>query len=1009
MVLWLTGLMGPAWGVAPTPYQGEQPVRVYTHTRAGQTAFRRTPAWQRFLETEGAGWEVRADERAGTPRRMWGRLPLVEPGAGEGDVVEALRDFTRRNAELLGTTDPPLRASGYDADRDLWFVEFAPERDGVPIWRGALTYRVKHGNLVLAGADTYPNTPTRGAFLLSDAAAREAAVRGGLAPEAAHRRGDVLPVWLPRIEEGLLVLRAALEVHSSTATPRGEWVTFVDAASGDVLAAYNDVRYFTGTLGATHDDRHPGNGTTFSLVKDGAVGNGTTSTRTDANGVFTLPDAPSYQASFLSTPIRIEDDLGNQALTFTGADPTPTWNIGNGSIAAIDTFVYLTEVRDVFNLVVPNESFTFGNLQGTVNIDDSCNAFYVGGTVNFFRSGQGCQNTGRLADVIYHEWGHGFHDFRIVTGFFDGALSEGAGDVTSFLLTGDPDMAPGFFVGGGVLRSAQNNKVYPTDLVNQVHEDGEIFSGAMWRTHQNLEAAFGTTYARDTTREIFSGLLQGGPDLDGSIDEALVADDDDGDLSNGTPHSCHIVPGFAAHGLGQLGAQIVDYAAGHAPIATAAGDRPIAIEAEVVGPPGCANDFAAGTATVHWRADGGAWSSSPLTATGLDITGSIPAQPIGTFVEYHLEIAGGGRTLAAPGNGELNPFSFYVGEVIEVHCDDFEGSDGGYTHALINGTPTDGANDWQHGAPNGRGGDPQTAHSGANVWGNDLGWDNFNGLYQAEKNNRLTGPVVDLGHYRGAVLHYWRWLQVEDGRYDQASILANGVQVWRNRVDLGEAHHRDDQWAPHAVDLGDVEGSVQIAFDLASDGGLEMGGWTIDDVCIHVPATADNRLGVTDFTAGEGGTGTVTLAWTNPVHLPLREVRVVRTSGACPTSVDDGEVVYYADEPVAGAAITVEDAVPTTDTYCYGVFPGDGSASLGWAVEGWNVDTGSADIPATEEQIEESEEENGVAAWNLEFGEIEQGCGCRSSSGAVGGWIVLAAVIGARRRRREPNRHRGVE
>jgi len=46
-------------------------------------------------------------------------------------------------------------------------------------------------------------------------------------------------------------------------------------------------------------------------------------------------------------------------------------------------------------------------LTTNVNIVDTCNAFWNGASINFFRSGGGCRNTGELAGVFDHEWGHG--------------------------------------------------------------------------------------------------------------------------------------------------------------------------------------------------------------------------------------------------------------------------------------------------------------------------------------------------------------------------------------------------------------------------------------------------------------------------------------------------------------------------------------------------------------------------------------------------------------------------
>ena len=60
------------------------------------------------------------------------------------------------------------------------------------------------------------------------------------------------------------------------------------------------------------------------------------------------------------------------------------------------------------------------------------------------RAGSGCNNTGRIADVNFHEWGHAFHYYGLESGDFDGAVSEGIGDVVSALNTGDSIIAPNF-------------------------------------------------------------------------------------------------------------------------------------------------------------------------------------------------------------------------------------------------------------------------------------------------------------------------------------------------------------------------------------------------------------------------------------------------------------------------------------------------------------------------------------------------------------------------------------
>ena len=46
-------------------------------------------------------------------------------------------------------------------------------------------------------------------------------------------------------------------------------------------------------------------------------------------------------------------------------------------------------------------------MTANVNINTTCGAYYASNTINFNRSGGGCRNTGESASVFDHEWGHG--------------------------------------------------------------------------------------------------------------------------------------------------------------------------------------------------------------------------------------------------------------------------------------------------------------------------------------------------------------------------------------------------------------------------------------------------------------------------------------------------------------------------------------------------------------------------------------------------------------------------
>ena len=57
----------------------------------------------------------------------------------------------------------------------------------------------------------------------------------------------------------------------------------------------------------------------------------------------------------------------------------------------------------------------------------------------------------------------------------------------------------------------------------------------------------------DAVMPIFVNGLRGGPTIPTVFDEFVLADDDNGDLSDGTPNQCLLIEAFARHGLGPNG------------------------------------------------------------------------------------------------------------------------------------------------------------------------------------------------------------------------------------------------------------------------------------------------------------------------------------------------------------------------------------------------------------------------------------------------------------------------
>jgi cysteine-rich repeat protein len=119
-------------------------------------------------------------------------------------------------------------------------------------------------------------------------------------------------------------------------------------------------------------------------------------------------------------------------------------------------------------------------------------------------------------------------------------------------------------------------------------------------------------------------------------------------------------------------------------------------------------------------------------------------------------------------------------------------------------------------------------------------------------------PEIDLGGKTAVRLQYYRWLGVEDGFYDKARVVVNGTPVWSNFASAtdpmaGGVNHVDKEWrfVDHDLTAQAASGTLKLRFELQSDPGLELSGWTVDDVCIVAPTGAALTCGNSTVDAGE--------------------------------------------------------------------------------------------------------------------------------------------------------------
>ncbi len=155
---------------------------------------------------------------------------------------------------------------------------------------------------------------------------------------------------------------------------------------------------------------------------------------------------------------------------------------------------------------------------------------------------------------------------------------------------------------------------------------------------------------------------------------------------------------------------------------------------------------------------------------------------------------------------------------------------------------------WSFGPPTGLGGaeygapDPGAGHQGANVYGFNLQGDYLNGLPETH----LTTTAIDCSHLSNVSLRFWRWLNVEGGQYDHASVRVSNdgtswTTVWENSADLA-----DSAWQEMELDiagLADGQPTLYIRWTMGTtDEGLVASGWNIDTISLWAYAATCNDL-----------------------------------------------------------------------------------------------------------------------------------------------------------------------
>jgi hypothetical protein len=465
------------------------------------------------------------------------------------------------------------------------------------------------------------------------------------------------------------------------------WNTWVDAETGEIIWRWNQVRDGSdGNVTGSVSVSSVNDPATTVLYRDMTVKVNGASSTTDAAGHYTSSNSGAVTASLSGTYCKVSRQNGSNAsysgTVAGGGTAVIQWTNTNSQPEERAAYYHVVRAHAYLKNLDAGVTGMDYQVVAKVDVNGYCNAFWDGTNLNFYKGGTTtsgtCPNMALLPDVIFHEYGHGVNDklykqLGNTSGMINTALHEGLADGFSAMILDRPEMGVGFWGTGTTLRNNNNTKKYPDDIVGEEHADGEIMAGAIWEMRKSLPLSVVEHDVHYAKRGLPDDANTGKAYVKYFL-EVLEADDNDANLSNGTPHSAQIVPAFALHGI-PAGVLAVT----HTPVTSSNGGTPIALSVSITSP---MTELGVSGVRIYYRVLNGSWTYAVMSRTSGDIhatsawSGSIPAQPNGTIIEYYLQITESyGGTTTYPTKGASDAYKVLIG-FSSLTLYDFETSQG---------------------------------------------------------------------------------------------------------------------------------------------------------------------------------------------------------------------------------------------------------------------------------------------------------------------------------------------
>ena len=596
----LSTLLAFAVSMACLPAQKQAGEPVASTPTVGAASGAEDSVWQSFVSRNGGQWMQQPCIATGTPRAIYGTgLPIAD--WRENTLAEARRHASKLlqdESELLGLGTSEFREILGSRIGRQWSFVYDQFFRGLPVVGGRADVRVSMaGRIAMFGSSAwqvgadFDTAPQIGSEVATAAAWQALGEAPTGVSQPATTAAPRLVIWGDVTASARAPFFLAWEVAVSNVDANGNGSIgryYIDARTAAVLHFTSD-KHECGFVGCAEGSpmAHAAAAPAAPLaapVNTTVTVMGWSRTGLDANDPLTNVPLPGLELSVpgigtvttdnngqftinIAAPVAISVGLldGRHHAAITGADsPSGSFTVNPGVASTIQlltaaatanqashptTSLWIDRVNEYSRSILGNtpELATASLVGVTVNRTSTCNAFYNGNTINFYNAGGGCTNTATNT-IIAHEWGHGIDDRYGGISQTNG-LSEGWGDIFGMYIVDDSRVGSGFQTPNVGLRDGTNTQQYPGG--SGVHGQGQSWMGFAWKLRNRLATTLGNRPAAValTNDIVISTIAADAVDQQAAVLEVFLADDNDGNVNNGTPHYNDLVWACQQHSL----------------------------------------------------------------------------------------------------------------------------------------------------------------------------------------------------------------------------------------------------------------------------------------------------------------------------------------------------------------------------------------------------------------------------------------------------------------------------